>query len=654
MISPVSMLFHYGSQTAATEVYSSGNEIVEIQGTSVSIGFGGNMYPVSWKVLQYVPAATSSTSQITPSTSGPIVQQEFSNYKTNRIENSGQNSVVLIMWNRGERIAEIYTFLPNGIDASLAMTNFNPTNATMIPTFSIQQKQDNFSLLSGFNYGGLLHGKGMSNTVCNIPSSFWGIRQGNISISWMDEQPIFNGGLIYSGIGHETTSLLFGPLSLSPNETYSIDPVILPEEYLGHGGAGGGGGGGTIADVNLSNLAVTTVDGTALSNGSVIGGDLMLKFSVNYDVTSGGSANLYFAGIASNGMSFQLGDTFSVSGSGTYTEKMPAQPSYYTGFTVEAGSNTLFNPGSDPTLNEVVYIRTTSPFVSGNSEVFPPDSVGSGNVYESSDGKLIAIMSQTAAGSGGWNDNLQSGYLNPLSFSASLYNKSRTLGVFSVSQEFKFTGNSMGTSPNSNVGSQFVTNKKSADSIQGTWGPSNITAIEQGLWYAAEIGLGLAVFAPELDPEYLMAIGVASEFMTIFGPFIFNTQNSYSQPKQYYDTVWDNLTGSTGNDNGSMDVPYYWENMLTGWGNYTDPVYGTDYEAGAGGLAYLFNFNESISLQSISGYNYVLNYFLYSVSMTLVGLNTTNETQLMWFSPSWYPPTYAASISIPLYMAEVG
>ena len=141
MISPVSMLFHYGSQTAVAEVYSSGNEIVEIQGTGVSIGFGGNMYPVSWKVLQYVPAAISSTPQSTSSTSGPIVQQEFSNYKTNRIESSVQNSVALIMWNHYERIAEIYTFMPNGIDASLAMTNLIATNATMIPTFSIQQKQ---------------------------------------------------------------------------------------------------------------------------------------------------------------------------------------------------------------------------------------------------------------------------------------------------------------------------------------------------------------------------------------------------------------------------------------------------------------------------------------------------------------------------------
>ena len=494
----------------------------------------------------------------------------------------------------------------------------------------------------------------MLNTVHNIPSSFWGIRQGNLSISWINEQHIFKSGLIYSGIGHESTSLLFGPLSLSPNETYSIDPVILPEQIIGHGGSGGGGGGGTIADVSLSNLAVTAVDGTALSNDSVIGGDLMLKFSVNYDVTSGSPANLYFAGIAGNGMSFQLGDTFSVSGSGTYTENMPAQPGYYTGFTVDAGSNTLFNPGSPPTLNEAVYIRTTSNFALGNNEIFPPDSVGSGNVYDSSDGKLIAIISQTADGSGGWNNILQSGYSNSLSFSASLYNKSRTLGVFSVSQEFKFTGNSMGTSPNSNVGSQFVSNVKSADSIQGTYGPSNITAIEQGLWYAAEIGLGLAEFVPGLDPEYLITIGVVSELMTIFGPFIFNTQNSYSQNDQYSnDIVWDNLTGTTGNNNNVMEPLYYWENMLTGWGNYTDPVYGdTDYEAGAGGLAYLFNFNENVTFQSISGYNYVLNYFLYSVSMTLVGLNTTNETQLMWFSPSWYPPTYAASISIPLYMAE--
>ncbi len=114
---------------------------------------------------------------------------------------------------------------------------------------------------------------------------------------------------------------------------------------------------------------------------------------------------------------------------------------------------------------------------------------------------------------------------------------------------------------------------------------------------------------------------------------------------------WDNLTGTYGSS-GPFDVGYYWYNMLTDWGSFTDPVGGTYYKAGAGGLSYIFDFNENLTLGAISGYSHILNYFIHSISMTAMSLNVTNETQVMYYSSSWSSPTYATSISIPLYMAE--
>ncbi len=131
----------------------------------------------------------------------------------------------------------------------------------------------------------------------------------------------------------------------------------------------------TSRTILYSNLVVKEANGDTSGNDSMIGRDLMLQFSVNYDVTLGNAANLYSAGVSGNEYGFPLGETFSVSGSGTYTKDMPAQPGYYYWFTMGEGSNTLINSAHDPIIWEAVYIRTEPPFVSGNELVFPPDAV---------------------------------------------------------------------------------------------------------------------------------------------------------------------------------------------------------------------------------------------------------------------------------------
>ncbi|MGP6207902.1 hypothetical protein ACNF42_07755 [Cuniculiplasma sp. SKW3] len=67
------------------------------------------------------------------------------------------------------------------------------------------------------------------------------VQKGNLTVSWYGEQSIYHGGIISSTNDGNSISVPFGPISLQPNSSYSIDPTISPSPMRIIGTPPGGG-----------------------------------------------------------------------------------------------------------------------------------------------------------------------------------------------------------------------------------------------------------------------------------------------------------------------------------------------------------------------------------------------------------------------------
>lgn len=621
-----------------TVTYSYGNEMVRFQGVNAAVGFGENTYPVSWKIYRSVQTgATTGTETAGFSSLQPILEN-FSNYQTVRIANDQQNTAGILLWNRDVKAAETCSFTSQRIDSSISVTNLNHYNETFIAVFSIQQKSDPASIVSGFTYSNIFHGPGVANSVYAVPSSSWGIRQGNLSMTWINEIPIFNGGLLYSGQNTIITSLPFGPFSLVPNETYSIDPIISPDSITPpHGGGGGGGGGTTSMGVYFSNLNVMEANGIAFGTGSVIDGDKLIQFSVDYSATSSTAFDVYFVGISSSGANVQFSTPVSTSGSetGTVTVTAPAIPGFYTGFTVRAGSNAIVY--SDPVLSENVFVRTMGPTGPSNDLTYYPDAVTSAALYSTTTDQIVQNVAETFIIP---DDNISQQSPVYLSFSTIYSNASRTMGVWNVSQEFRWTGNSLGYSPS---GGPYATLTKDLDQFQTESGPSD--SIVGAMWNAAALALGFASVSVEFPWDVILAGASAGlSLAALIGQFLLSNANTYNNV--FSNVVWDNQSGT----NNDPDLNIYYPILGPGWA--IDPVSGNYYIYPDQCLSYIFNSNITMSLGSATSLS--LNYFVYTSTIYAMPVDGVNGTFYVCNSGDGTPPFYATTVSLPIYMSEEG
>ena len=244
---PVGLLMNSGHSSTNSVMYTWGGESVQFNGNSVIIGFGNHLYPVSWTVSQISQSSSGSFSPFITTTPS-INKVNMTHYSYRRIFNSYQNSAVLTEWGKGMRIAEIYTFMNNGIDASIAMENTGNVSGTFAGTFVLQAHSHKHANLFGYDPKGIIQTLHQNTQGYTINSNQWEFCQGNISVNWQQDISIFHLGTLVSNKHGSAVSLPFGPIQLSPNETYSIDPVIKPMGIIG----GGGGGGQTAAQVKFT------------------------------------------------------------------------------------------------------------------------------------------------------------------------------------------------------------------------------------------------------------------------------------------------------------------------------------------------------------------------------------------------------------------
>ena len=84
------------------------------------------------------------------------------------------------------RIAEIFSFYNNGIDATVVMKNLNVTGS-YIGAFPLGMGMNSTMSINGFypSYQNISSGMGI------IPSNDWNMSVGNIAINWQSEDSIF-------------------------------------------------------------------------------------------------------------------------------------------------------------------------------------------------------------------------------------------------------------------------------------------------------------------------------------------------------------------------------------------------------------------------------------------------------------------------------
>ncbi len=604
-------------QTAVT--YSSGNEFVQFSGSHAYVGFGTHVYPVTWSVVkvgdpQYTAAASGGTG---------THAETFSHHSSKRIHNRYQDSAVLLMNNSEVRIAEIYSFLPDGIDASIAVENVGNASGQFLVAFALKTHYQQAAEVNGF-YPGTIHtSRGMENAAMPINTNDWSLSTGNVSVDWKSESSIFHAGILAQSLysNSNVIDLAFGSLNLACKETYSIDPVIRPMMVRPPVGVGGCGGGSPAPSL-ISWVSFSPNQFSSMSTPA----DTPITVSV--DLSSMGGYDPVNVQIFSVDKYYNFNQIYSTNryGTGVFSYTWYSQPGAYIGFAAySTGGITVASPyysTSNPLL-----INTSFPFELGNGGwAVQPDSVGSGEVFDSN-GVDVGSVSQSTVPY----YPLGSGSTTPtrLHFSTGFWNRSNGLGAWSVDEGFVWKGNTLGDNPSNQ--NSYITNTIKSYGVQGNSASSvNSTEEDHALWDALGAGIGfLSIIAP---PPYDIFLGGVGTAMAILGDFMFYSSPSTSSNP--YDQIWQNFTGSH-----TVVPPFVCgEPFTSAWLLLT----------GSGGdLSHLFEFTDHPMSQSDSR---ALNYFLYEVHITLVPVSGSSQTYVTSNS-DWDPAppgAYTTSISMPI------
>ena len=203
--------------------------MVKFVGSNIFIGFNGNLFPVSWNMLElnpnYSPGPIASPIMLssfgTGGKSSPMIEETFNHYSSKRVVSLYQDSAVMIRWNHYVRIAEIFSFYNNGIDATVVMKNLNVTGS-YIGAFSLGMGMNSTMSVNGFypSYQFISSGTGI------IPSNDWNVSVGNIAINWQSEDSIFHSGIVSESQSGDQIILPFETGIINHNQSYTIDPMI--------------------------------------------------------------------------------------------------------------------------------------------------------------------------------------------------------------------------------------------------------------------------------------------------------------------------------------------------------------------------------------------------------------------------------------------
>ena len=710
MVIPV-MQYANGNHARPGTVYSYGNDFVSFSGQNSAIGLGPHVYPISWSVfrvnsLQYYPAANGNSSN-------PLKSEKFTHYRYSRIENAVQNSAVMVRWNSHVRVAEIFSFLGNGIDASIAIENLN-TSGQFIGTFSMGMKHHDFATVSGFSPYGAHSSRGKSTSFI-IPSHDYTVYAGNVSVSWQNEASIFYAGMLTETPGSGSIALPFGPFTVNTNETYSLDPIIMPSMIISNPYPGPvpvpppspTPKAATFSESGLpsgTTWSVTLAGQTQTSTSNTITFD---KIPGTYSYTIG-SEQYYW--VSPSGGSVSVTEWSGSSVAITFT---PYGSPQLSGLSIVNSSGMAYGsavPG-DSTLTFSVNYRNATGNAPGPGYLGWFFRSGVWIYADTSNGGIIPLKFLTPTGNGtaSFTWITQPGYYTGFSVSmtneksstqVSLNNKAMIYTMFPT-----YSGNGKllvfpdvvgkGYYYNSNGAIIAITAQGTREYVQNS-GQSLEYKFSAGFWNESRT---LGVWSAHMGFQWKgNSIG---DTPSNAGSYVTNTLQSYSIQGNSYagsnttaseQTIWDAVALGLGVAALFMVPPFdvvlatgsalmqfvgpfifsttefqkrspndqIWKNFTGTMSRFLYSYYNTwNYHVLAnigGGLSYLFKFRD------LPGYSptatSTLNYFIYADAMTVMQLNGQNQTDIHhteyfpYNQPNWSPPEYSTSISIPIYILQ--
>ena len=356
---------------------SGGNVTVVLSGSNAVVKFNSQLYDVNWAV-----AIMNGTN---------VDMMKLSNLHYSRMYSPVQNSLILTENNSLVKAAEIFSFYGGGVDSSISVKNLQHTNITIEALFSLKAAPSSWVQLSGIGADAVSSISG--NAPAFIGSEYQSMILGQVGINWQEDASLFHAGMVSQSSGNSIATLPFGPVILTANETYSIDPMISPEvesvsspsmvpygpmSCIGGPCGGGGGGGGSFSPGGSTIVSVTpdvitpgtTVSIVAHAN-SVGSGGVTLHLNA-YNETSGTWTLIESIGVGSStgDITFQWSD-----GQGG--------TSLYDWSEIEVYASNSYGSGSAATAP--IYSQTYF-------------SVGSENVYDDS-GTVIGAIVNSVGGS---------------------------------------------------------------------------------------------------------------------------------------------------------------------------------------------------------------------------------------------------------------
>ncbi len=636
-------------QSQAPVVYRYGNEYVQFSGQNAYVGFGNSMYPASWSVYQINPASPVYTPFSSGSGSSPLIVQTFSHYRTTRIENAYQNSAVMIRWNHNIRIAEVFSFLNGAIDASVAIKNMENSSGTFMSAFSMAVNHSRNAQIGGFNPQVIHSSRGMGSQKFLIGGKNWNIDTGGVSVSWKNEQSVFSAGMLSFSSTRNAITLPFGPLSLTVNETYSVDPIIRPEMMPRPPPGGGGGGASYPPQISYVTFSYPNEGSTKLLEG-------LTPITVTADLTSMGSysyvrvrffaveQNYYYRQIAVIGTSYAH----------VITITWDAMPGSYIGFGAHP-TNGIMTVGPTPFYSKQNAIDVYTGFPNGGMQ-YTQDTNTSGNVYNSSGQYIGSVILSMPVGPLGSMQTTNYGYSAPYySFTyVSPYNSgypggSRPYGIFKYFQNATFMGSQYPYPYDNTVNGAYLQYLPAYGFNQGTKN-ATWTIAEEVAWSVATALLGAI---PEAIP--------LSIIMAALYPLVF--QQSYQFPSNAHD--YNNFSYPQSAKEVSVPVG------STG-GRFPQTIYKACYQlisASNNNLSLVHELTGQMGFQAISpnvpSGTSELNYFEYSTYLTIVPVDMqypgghVDVVNATWVSTGWGTgyytyngPSYGVTVAEPYYLAQ--
>ncbi len=564
--------------------YQVGNEKVTIKGKNTFVTFGTESYRVNWMIFELQNAS--------------LKMIHFSSLKIRRIKNDLQNSVVVMRNSSNVKIAEIYSFQRGSIDVSIAVKNLRAQNTSYYIVFQLGSNPVHRVYLNGnspLKIDTVATQVGRQPTNNLIPSNDWSVTLGGLKVSWRNEMSTFHIGGFSTNATASKVSLPFGPIALTRNETYTIDPILSPQMPVPCPGCGGGGESGTPPQ--LSSFQVSTTYSNTISGGTSI----QMTANVN-SLGSGGDTLKMYVVNALNGQWIQI-RSWNPGSTGSYTETWSATPgvySYFVGYIYNSYGGESMSSGHS------FNVFTEFPSAGSNGNINPGQTYSSTPVYNSQ-GSLVGYL--TLQSTSDFNYPISSTSYPYMRLETSFLRVDSSSGywVNSVYQNFKWTGNQIST-PTSQNWVYFKVQDESYQNYQnGTWQLG-----EEALYSA----LTVLVSAESLGGGAIMAA---------LYPIFFH-QISQSLPTGYND----------------INVSHNAGLVATKYGVYYNPL-GYSYNYGFSFKdSYIFSFHQNMQfVQAIStsytSSNAMLNYFEYSA-----GFKISNGGQGL----------FGGSLSEPIYIAE--